>query len=367
MLENIKLTREQTFFLIFICALGNIVYTHTWIDDEADRAAWVAALAGILLVTPFAVWMLYLGENYPEKNLLDIVEDGLGKFPGGIVSCVYILINVAVAVAILNLFTELIKSVFLPKTPVGVIMLILVLVAVSIISSGLKAFSRTAELLTGLGLANFFFSFVFSVPKYFHTEYIFPVFDTSWLGFIKGTLFMTGAASECLLLIMIIVRFIPDPGKHCLWVVTGLVFCAVVFSAAILVIMAMLSPELAKRIAFGGVNAARIIQVGEFIRGLEVFIFITYQFIAIGKISVCLYCGWTAVQKILHNIKPWLSLAALSSVVLALSFWLNSYNKAYQLAVVLGTYILLPFSILMLLICTILLIVKKKKSDAMDS
>jgi spore germination protein KB len=364
MQENIKITREQVIFLVFMATLGNIVYSHTWIDTDTDRAAWVASFTGVLLVIPFAVWILYLGKNYPGGTIFDILEAGLGKMTCTVVSIIYILINIAVAVAMLNMFVELIKTFFNTYTPVWVIMLFLVLVAVMYISSGIKIFARAVEIVFILGIGNFFVSFIFAFPQYIHVEYVIPIFDTSLLGFIKGVLFITGAASECLLLLMVVVRFIPDSGKHYMWVVKGLVFCAVVLSSAILIIIMMLSPELAKNIAFGGVNAAKIIQVGEFIRGLEVFIFAAYQFIAIGKTACCLYCAWTTAKKMFNNWNPRLLLFLTALVIFVPSVWLTSYTKAYQLAVVLGSYIVLPFSVGILVLTSVSVMIIRKRTGS---
>src|ERR1035437_7842245 len=121
MQEDIIITREQVFFLVCMAALGNIVYSHTWIDNDTDRAAWVAALIGMLLVIPFAVWILYLGKNYPRGTIFDILEAGLGKMTCTVISIIYILINIAVAVAMLNMFAELIKTFFNMYTPSWVI------------------------------------------------------------------------------------------------------------------------------------------------------------------------------------------------------------------------------------------------------
>jgi spore germination protein KB len=241
-----------------------------------------------------------------------------------------------------------------------------VLVAILYISNGIKTYARAVEVVTILGILNFFVSFVFAFPKYVHVEYIIPIFDTSLLGFIKGVIFTTGAASECLLLLMVLVRFIPDSGKHYMWVVKGLVFCAVIFSLAILLIIMLLSPEQAKNIAFGAVNAARIIQVGEFIRGLEVFIFGTYQFIAIGKTSCCLYCAWTTATKMFNNWNPKWLLLLTALMIFIPALWLNSYNKAYQLAVLLESYIILPFSVCMLLLATISVMIIRKRTGSIS-
>lgn len=112
MKEEIKLTREQVASFAFLGIIGNVVYSHTYIDDFADRAAWLAALAGILLLIPFAVWILYLGGKHSGCTIFDILGKGIGKIPAGIACIIFIFINAAVAAVQLNMFTEMLKVFF---------------------------------------------------------------------------------------------------------------------------------------------------------------------------------------------------------------------------------------------------------------
>lgn len=360
--QNIQLTREQVIFLSFLGAIGNIVYIHTWIDDYTDRAAWVAGLLGILFVIPFAVWIFYLGKFQPQSTVFDILERGLGKFPNMAIIVIFILLNITIAVAHLNMFTQMINAFFLRTTPPWIIMLILILICVMFAYGEIKVFGRLVEILAAFGIINYFAAFIFA-PKLFHIEYVIPVFDTSLTGFIKGSIFMLGGAAEVLLIFMVIVRNIPDSGKHYVWVVKGIALSSVIFSFAIMIIIGIMSPELAKRIAFGGVNAAKLIQAGKFLQGLEIFIFGTYQIIAIGKITVSMYCAWTAVKKI-FNKKPLLQLIIIALMMLIPSIWLGSYNKAYFLAVFLASYIILPFSVLTLLLASISVLITNKRAGS---
>lgn len=360
----IKLTREMVLFLSFIGIIGNMVYSHTWIDNDTDRAAWLAALVGILLVTPFALWILYLGRSNPNCTIFDILEAGMGKFLSKVANIIFILINIAVAVAQLNMFTEMLKTFFLLLTPPWVIMMFLVLVSAMFVNSGIMVWGRVVEILCAFGLLNYLSSFLFAIPNQFHIKYVLPIFDTSVSGFIKGAVFITGNASEFLLLLMIIVRFIPEPLKHYKWVAKGIIFAGIIFPLAIMVITGMMSSELASRIAFGGVNAAILIQIGEYVRGLEIFVFGTYQFIAIGKTLICMYCSWESAKNITNNWKPGFQLLLIAFLILLPSVWLNSYNKAYFIAVFLGNYVILPFSIVILLLSTIGMIIKNIRTGS---
>jgi spore germination protein KB len=364
MQQGIKLTREQIFFLAFIGVLGNILYNHTWIDNDTDRAAWVATLSGILLIIPCVMWILYLGKSYPESTIFDIIEAGMGKYVSKATMMIFIFINIILAVTQLNMFTEMIKVFFLQYTPSWIIMFILILTGTLFVNSGIVVLGRVFELLTILGLLNYFFSFIFAFPNQFHIEYVLPIFDTSIMGFIKGTIFIAGNASELLLLLMIIIRFIPDPLKHYKWVVSGIVLSGVIFSLAIMVIIGIMSPELAKRIAFGGVNASKIIQIGEYVRGLEIFVFGTYQFLVIGEICLCMYCAWESGKRIFNNRKPGVQLLLIAFLMFLPAAWINSYSKAYFLSVFVGNYIILPFSLAILLLATISIMIIKKRTGS---
>jgi spore germination protein KB len=128
----------------------------------------------------------------------------------------------------------------------------------------------------------------------------------------------------------------------------------------------MMSPELAKRIAFGAVNAAKLIQIGDFIQGLEVFVFGSYQFLAVGKITMSIYCAWIAGKNVFTVKKPLLQLLIITLLVLIPSVGLSSYNKAFSLAVILGSYIILPFSVAILILASISIIIYKKRAGSAD-
>ncbi|HEX3031979.1 MAG TPA: GerAB/ArcD/ProY family transporter [Bacillota bacterium] len=362
MKEQIKLTREQVFFLTMLGVMGNLVYIHTWIDDLTDRAAWVAAFLGVLMVIPLAVWLVFLGNSLPSNTIFELLEKGLGKpvlIPMGLV---FIVINIAIAVTQLNMFTQMINVYFLEFTPPWVIMLFLVFMGTLFAEGGVQIFARLTESMAVLGIFDFFVAFFLAFPKYIHPEYVFPVFDTTWTGFIKGALFITGGAAECLLLLMVIVSYIPDARKHYLWVVTGISGGGLVVTSAILIIIAMMSPELAKSVAFGGVNAANLIQIQDFVQGLEIFMFGSYQIIAIGKITITIYCAWMVLRQIFADRLPLLLLLLISFLVLTASIWLTSYNRAYSLAVVLSEYVILPFCLIVLLLTSASLVIIKKRT-----
>lgn len=359
--KNVKLTREQIFFFTYLGIIGNIVYTHTWIDNDANRSAWVATFLGILIVIPFALWTLYLGKFNPEGTIFDTIRDSMGKPITCILCFIFIALNICIAATQLTMFTAMLKVFVLENTPPIVIISIMIIITFIVVSSDIIIIGRLVEILAVIASLNYFATFVFAFPNMINIKYIYPIFDTPLLGVIKGIAFTTGATSDLLLFLMVIVCNIPDPFKHRKWVISGIFSSAVVFSLAILIIMAMMSPELAKRIAFGGVNSAKLITLGASITGLEIFVIGTYQFIALGKTIISMYCCWISFKKIFGERKTRLQLA-LAALALAIpSVFLNSYSSSYFIAVFLGRFVTLPFSITVLILASISIKVMKKQ------
>ncbi|HEX3031082.1 MAG TPA: GerAB/ArcD/ProY family transporter, partial [Bacillota bacterium] len=69
----------------------------------------VSLMAGVLMVIPLAVWLVFLGNSLPSNTIFELLEKGLGKpvlIPMGLV---FIVINIAIAVTQLNMFTQMIN------------------------------------------------------------------------------------------------------------------------------------------------------------------------------------------------------------------------------------------------------------------
>jgi hypothetical protein len=92
---------------------------------------------------------------------------------------------------------------------------------------------------------------------------------------------------------------------------------------------------------------------------------IPYTFIEYSKIAIYLYGSWTAARQIFNEWKPQLHLWVLSAVTTGAAVWVNSYNTAYYLAVMISRYFMLPFILLVLSIATIGRLVKKRRKGCL--
>lgn len=354
-----KLTHGQVAFLTYVSAVGNIVYTFTFVTSVAGRAFWVAVLIGVLANIPFAAWVLFLGRHLQGGTIFDLLETGLGKIISKLILLIYLVINLSNAVCMLNLFTGTIRVLFLQNTPSLFIMLFLVSVCTLFANGGLKSFARLAQILAILFTANYFMGFFLSFIKLFKMEYVTPIFDTTVPQFAKGVMITLGTNAECLLFLFLMIGSVPSAQKEYVPVIKGLVTWSVVLSFAILIMEGDIGHELLSRVAQAGITVARVIQINNYIRGLEILVLMTYQYITLLKTTIFIYSSFAASKKLFNVKKSRLPLFLSAALILFASAAVNSYNTGYYFSVFLGSYIILPFVVLVLILASTGVIIKK--------
>ena len=169
------------------------------------------------------------------------------------------------------------------STPSFIITLFIVFICTIFANSGIKTFARLVEILVVLFTINYFLGFFLSYFKLFKIDYVLPIFDASGLQFAKGTMITAGTVAESLLFLMIILGSVPQVQKKNLAVIKGLAIWSVILSFAILIMEGDIGHEMLSRVAEAGVTVSRVIQIENYIRGMEILLLMTYQYITIAK------------------------------------------------------------------------------------
>ncbi len=359
------LTHGQVSCLIYAGACGNIVYTFTYVVHVCGRAGWVAVLIGVLLNIPLAMWILSLGKRFQGKTIFDLIETGLGKFVSGTVVFLYLLVTAANAVCMLNMTTGAIRVFFLHNTPTTVIMLIFVSICAVCANSGIFTIGRLIQLLTVMYTSIYFLGFFLSFAGIFKLEYVFPVFDTTIPAFAEGVWITAGTVAESLLFLMVLVGAMTHDKSNYRSVRRGLATWSVILSLALLIMEGDVGHEMLSRIAEAGVAVAGVIEIKSFVRGLEIFIIMTYQYLAICKVIIYLYSSQESLKKLFGGKggKWMLIIAAL--FILVPSIWVNSLNTGYFFSLFLGSYVIPAFVAVILILASFGAVrIKKRKGAA---
>ncbi len=116
----------------------------------AKRDAWIAVILGTLGGFILITLHLYLSKINSGKNLLEIIEFCFGKTTGKILSIFYILYFMHNSILDTKAFSEFMVTVSYPETPIIVLVLVLIIIAVYAARGGLSVIGKSCEVLVPL-------------------------------------------------------------------------------------------------------------------------------------------------------------------------------------------------------------------------
>jgi spore germination protein (amino acid permease) len=354
-----KISKQQVFFIIAIGVSGSIRHMEASIVDYADRAAIIASVCGILLNIPLFLWSFHILLQYPGLNIFEILDRTLGKVLSWVFTLGYICINIVLAVCLMNLFSGLVGVYFLNNTPFWVLMMVFVILGILFSSKDCKALGLFYQSVFLVLFINYLATILFLIHG-FKIDYIFPPLPESVGGFLKGILLSAGCTSEGILLVLLFENLDDSNKKINKTVSYSLLTFAFLFGLSEIIQIGVTGYQMYLRTYNPSIYAFSIIQLGNFARGMESFILLTFQMIFFARLSAYFYCINKAFLKNSNVKKKRIIISIISSsVVFLLSNYLDSYNKSYIIQEFMDQYVLIPFIIFTLIVTSLAIKIKK--------
>jgi spore germination protein (amino acid permease) len=170
---------------------------------QAGRDAWLSILGAWLLDVMLALVYAYMGIRFPGENLVQYSITILGKYLGRLVGILFPLFFLLVCTIVLRGSAQLVNIVFLPRTPLNVILVTSYLVSALIARKGLEAIARMTELLGPLYLLSII-TLSFLVLPAFHMSRLLPQFDNGVTPFLTGAPLILTNFGVCIIMAMYI-------------------------------------------------------------------------------------------------------------------------------------------------------------------
>ncbi|MFC4768502.1 GerAB/ArcD/ProY family transporter [Effusibacillus consociatus] len=140
-----RISKTQLFALIMLFEIGSTTLFALGIDAKQD--AWIAILIA-MLVGFILLWIyMKIQSYYPDKNFVDILIETLGKPIAAPLIILYAFYFLLISFQNSREFGDLIVMIFLPTTPLVVILAVSMLTTVYILCLGYEVFARTSEIM----------------------------------------------------------------------------------------------------------------------------------------------------------------------------------------------------------------------------
>jgi len=170
---------------------------------QAGRDAWLSIFGAWFLDVMLALVYAYMGIRFPGENFVQYSITILGKYLGRMVGILFSLFFLLACTLVLRGIAQVVDVVFLPRTPLNVILISAFLVSAFIARKGIEVIARTTEILGPL----YFLSIVtlsFLVLPSFHVARLKPQFDEGVAPFLIGIPLMLTSFGICIIMAMYI-------------------------------------------------------------------------------------------------------------------------------------------------------------------
>jgi len=161
--EKEALTGKQGSSLIILYLTGNAAIMA--LGSAAKEDFWLAIIGAVILAWIITLLLSYVSSLYPGKNLFEICEVLFGKILGKFIVGVFTFYTMHTGGIVLRNGSQFVNINGLPNTPIILIMLCIMVLAVFFTKSGLKVMGRWAELFALIFALAIFILVLLGIPK----------------------------------------------------------------------------------------------------------------------------------------------------------------------------------------------------------
>lgn len=146
--HNGKISTRQVLILLILQMFNlNMLIMPRICTHYLERNGYIAPIFSIILGCIYLWCITALTTSLPNKTFVEITQSLLPNWIAGLLIIAFI-VKLIVSVSLeLRMFGEIVSQIILPKTPIAVIMIIMLLATAYLVKSGIEATGRMGEIL----------------------------------------------------------------------------------------------------------------------------------------------------------------------------------------------------------------------------
>ncbi|MHB1653730.1 MAG: GerAB/ArcD/ProY family transporter [Desulfitobacteriaceae bacterium] len=323
-----KISGSQFGTVMFVMIVSTaILFVPAITVQKARQSAWLAISIlplGVGLVTLFLVTQL--AHYYPGKTLFEYSESLFGKRGGKVIALAYAAFFLFGNILVIREFAEFLVGIFLPYTPVWVLIGIVVGAALYIVPKGPEVIARMTQFILPLFVIAFIFLVLLSIPE-MKLARLEPFGEGGIRPILQGSVIPASWYGE-IVLAAIFIPFLNKPQEGFGKGAFALLAIALVLTVTTLATLAVFGPDLTGTLMFPFLSLVRYIKISETLQRLDIWIMPIGILGILLKISVLYYAGYLGVTKVFlgKDSKAILYVLALLQVAAATYLFDNSLD-----------------------------------------
>ncbi|WP_170948214.1 endospore germination permease [Paenibacillus sp. 7516] len=351
-------SRQLTLLILLMSVTGTLIQPHAQAIFYAEQHAYLSYIP-VFLVTLASMGMLNrVQSRFPDQDLFESLVE---RFPflGRVTGLMYIMFFILIFARDIRLIGDYVSITLLETTPISIIVLSLLVMAVFIVRGGLGSLIGMSELYITLFLLN---SVIvpFMLIQQINLDNLMPYFDIDAAGVGKGSWYIFSFFAEMVALPFVIkgsdFRF-----RSVTW---GVTIAALLMMLIMIETITSIGVPIASRLVYPSYEIARQLQVSDFLDRFDLALAAATLPTMITKIAFDLYFICWGLKRMIPKVSGKLMTGPVALVGFVCAFWF--FKNAIQLFRFTRewTWIAILFEVIFPLILFVFLRPRKKEKDA---
>ena len=353
-----QISESQAYILIitFIIGVSLAVSSYT----KAMQNTWLSMLIALILATPMVIIYATILNNNPGKDLFQILEYIFGRVIGKIIGLLYTIHFFHLGAIYIRNITEFVQVSSFPETPQYFTALFIGILAIYILKAGLEVIARVNKFIFPLLIFIISITIIMVIPKA-NTSHFLPFLENGWSPIIEDVFYKFSFPFGETIVFLAFLSTVKERNKANKIYLKGIYLGGLVlFGVIIRNILVMGFPSLSSS-TFPSYDAVSLIDIGTFVRGIEIIIAIVITMAGFIKVSLCLLASCIGVARIFDfSDYKWVS-APLGLLMMSLSFILFDSTMHMIEWDAIYNYYVFPFQVILPVLILIFGKLKTKK------
>lgn len=357
---NQSVTSRQIVLLVLLLSVtGTLIQPHAQAIFYAEQHAYLSYVP-VVFVMIISMWMVSrMQRRFPNQDLFEALAE---RFPlmGRLAGVMYILFFFFIFARDIRLIGDYVSITLLETTPISIVVLSLMIMAVFIVRGGLGSLIGMSELYVTLFLLN---SIIvpFMLIQQLNMENLMPYFHVDTAGVGKGSWYIFSFYGEMIALPFVVkgsdFRF-----KPVLW---GIIISGLVMMLIIVETITSIGVPIASRLVYPSYELARQLQISDFLDRFDLALAAATLPTMITKIAFDLYFVCWGLKRMIPNVSGKVMTGPVALLGFVCAFWF--FRNAIQLYRFTRewTWIAIVFEVLFPLV--LFLFLRPRKKDKKES
>ena len=266
----------------------------------------VTFIAGILSIV-LAGMIILVSNQFPNKTIIKYSRQILGKHLGFMYDAIFVVYTLLASSYVLRGFADVIKIVLLPRTPLEVIMISMLLLILYCVQGGIAVIARICELFIIPILLVIFFTMFFNISEvelYRYRDTLSNGFDPILKGVTSVTISYLGYE-----ILFFLIPFMYNKKKALISGLAGMISPIIVYTGLVFLSIGIIGALPTSELIYPTIHLARQIGV-QFIERFDIFFIVFWILAVFTNLIVYIYMAAISLTRILHlrNYKPFISI-----------------------------------------------------------